>query len=172
MPSNCAGVQKDPELLEDVEDNAAIGLLFTYGHFRLLDLADLESFKNFDLACPVNLIGPIDVYHVNVHGQRKGMTPVLLDALRPRVAIMANGAYKGGDKASWPILRNSPGLEDIWQTHYSLSGGSENNPPANFIANLKPDCEHLPVTLIARKDGSFSISADTGTKQYPARGKR
>ena len=91
---SCAGTTREAEIPGDAEDNNSIGLLLTYGKFRLLDLADLEAYKSFELACPVNLIGAVDVLNLNVHGQFKGMSAVLLDAVRPRVTIVANGQGK------------------------------------------------------------------------------
>ena len=108
--------------------------------------------------CPNNLIGTVDVYHVSVHGQEKGMSGVLEQALHARVAIMGNGARKGGDPASWPILRGAPGLEDIWQVHFSLAGGKENNPPEDTIANLDAVCQGKGLRVSAQPDGTFTVS--------------
>ena len=48
---------------------------------------------------------------------------------------MNNGTRKGG----WPVvmktLFSSPGLEDVWQMHFSLLGGQEYTVPGMFIAN-------------------------------------
>jgi competence protein ComEC len=159
----CATNPRKAELMTDREDNSSIGLLFTYGRFRMLDLADLEAFKNHDLACPNNLIGTVDVYQVNVHGQFKGMAAELVSALHARVAMMGNGARKGGDPATWPVLRSTPGLEDIWQSHYSVSGGTDNNPPDNFIANLEPSTpapndEWKTLKISALSNGAFTVT--------------
>jgi competence protein ComEC len=155
----CAGSPQAAEIPSDREDNMSIGLLFTYGRFRMLDLADLEAHFDYMLMCPRNLVGAVDVYHVNVHGQAKGSSPVLEHALAARVAIMNNGARKGGDPESWQSLRSAPGLEDIWQLHYSVKGGKENNPPDDFIANPEPtDCQGRWIKLSARLDGSFVVT--------------
>jgi competence protein ComEC len=154
----CASNSQAAVIESDVEDNLSIGLLFTLGKFRMLDLADLESNYNRSLVCPNNLIGTVDVYHVNVHGQFKGITPELIGAVHPRVAIMGNGAKKGADPATWPILRATPGLEDIWQVHYSALGAKETNPPDDFIANLEPPDQGNLIKLSARRDGSFTIT--------------
>ena len=42
-------------------------------------------------------------------------------------------------------LRSSPGLEDIWQLHWSYTAGIEHNAPGVFIANLEE-----PATLAER----------------------
>jgi hypothetical protein len=57
------------------------------------------------------------------------MTAALTRAIRPTVAIMGNGARKGGDRQpGHPAC--TPGLEDIWQVHYSAQPAKENiNPP-------------------------------------------
>lgn len=154
----CAATPPKLEIAGDLEDNMSIGLLFTLGRFRMLDLADLEAFYQSKLVCPNNLIGTVDVYQVSVHGQEKGMSGVLEQALHARVAIMGNGARKGGDPASWPILRGAPGMEDIWQVHLSLAGGKENNPPEDTIANLDAACQGKWLRLSAQPDGTFTVS--------------
>jgi len=155
----CEANPQAPVIELDVEDNQSIGLLFTYGNFRMLDLADLEAHHSHDLVCPANLIGRVDVYHVNVHGQFKGMAPELVGALRPKVAIMGNGARKGGDPPTWPILRAAPGLLDIWQVHYSELGTGDTNPPPDFIANMPGSIdEHHLIKLSALADGTYSVT--------------
>jgi len=154
----CAGAAQPDEIKADLEDNMSIGLLYTLGKFRMLDLADLEAHYEYLLACPNNLVGPVDVYQVSVHGQAKGSSPVLHAALRARVAILNNGARKGGDAASWEPLRSAPGMEDIWQVHYSLNAPKESNPAEDFIANVDPNCQGKWIKLSARDDGTFTVS--------------
>jgi hypothetical protein len=36
------------------------------------------------------------------------------------------------------LLRATPGLEDIWQDHYSAAGTKDTNPPDDYIASLEP----------------------------------
>jgi beta-lactamase superfamily II metal-dependent hydrolase len=154
----CSTYPQQPLLERDVEDNLSVGLLITFGKFRMLDLADLEAHHSRELVCPDNLIGTVDVYHVNVHGQFKGIAPELIGALRPRVAIMGNGATKGADPQTWPILRSTPGLQDIWQVHYSANGTGNTNPPDDFIANLGPADEYKSIKLSAESNGSFTVT--------------
>jgi beta-lactamase superfamily II metal-dependent hydrolase len=133
----CATNPQAPPIGRDVEDDQSVGLLFTFGKFRMLDLEDLEAHLSHELVCPVNPIGTADVFHVNVHGQFKGMAAELAGAVRPAVAIMGNGERKGADPQTWPILRATAGLQDIWQMHYSAAGSKDTNPPPDFIANLQ-----------------------------------
>jgi len=158
---SCASSRQEDAIVQDAEDNMSVGLLFTLGKFRMLDLADLEAHQDWDLVCPNNLIGAVDVYQVNVHGQFKGMTPVLMNALHPRVAMMGNGARKGGDPETWRVLRATPGLEAVWQSHFSVPGGEDHNPPADFIANPDPDPskdQNRMIKLSAQPDGAFTIT--------------
>jgi beta-lactamase superfamily II metal-dependent hydrolase len=164
----CATNAQAAPIERDVE---SIGLLFQFGEFRMLDLADLEAHLSHELVCPVNLIGTVDVYHVNVHGQFKGMAAELTGALRPTVAIMGNGARKGADPANWPILRATAGLEDIWQVHYSAFGAKDTNPPPDFIANLEqPTDEFAMIKLVVQSDGTYAVTnTRTGfTRTYHA----
>ena len=95
---------------------------------------------------------------MSVHGQIKGIAPELIGALHPRVAIQGNGATKGGDPPTWPILRATPGLEDIWQVHYSATGTKDTNPPDDFIANVGTPDGFKWIKLSAKSDGSFTIT--------------
>jgi len=155
----CASNPQKAALATDVEDDQSIGLLFQFGVFRMLDLADLEAHPSHDLVCPVNLVGTVDVYHVNVHGQFKGLAPELTGAIRPTVAIMGNGARKGADPETWPVLRSTPGLEDIWQVHYSARATKDTNPPPDFIANLEQSPDPFAMIKIAvQADGSYTVT--------------
>ena len=86
------------------------------------------------------------------------------------MAIQGNGARKGGDPPTWPILRATPGLEDIWQVHYSAAGTKDTNPPDDFIANLEPTDGFKWIKLSAAQDFSFTIanSRNDFSKSYKA----
>jgi len=155
----CGTTPQPAEIVGDREDNMSIGLLFTLGRFRMLDLADLEGYYSYGLGCPSNLVGKVDAYFVSVHGQFKGSSPALERAIAPRVAIMNNGAKKGGDAQTWPVLRGTTGLEDIWQLHFSVAGGKEKNPPDDFVANPEPvNCQGKWIKLSAGRNGSFTVT--------------
>jgi hypothetical protein len=82
----------------------------------------------------------------------------MVHALHPRVAVMNNGARKGGDASAWQIIHSSPGLEDVWQLHYAVEAGTRNNASEPFIANLDEACKGYAVNLTAEADGSFSVT--------------
>src|SRR2546422_11714573 len=88
--------------------------------------------------CPANRIGAADVFLVSRHGQPSSNSEVLVHALRPRVIITNNGPRKGGQPDAMRILLSSPGLEDLWQIHFSFLGGQEYTVPGIFVANSEP----------------------------------
>ncbi len=89
----CAEEKKWPE---DPSENAhSIGILVTFGKFRVLDLGDLTGAKEVALVCPNNPIGTVDLYIASHHGLNLSNSNSLVYAIHPRVAIMNNGAHKG-----------------------------------------------------------------------------
>ena len=156
----------------DPSENAqSVGILVRFGSFRLIDLGDLTWNKEYELGCPRNLVGKVDVYVVSHHGMSLSGSPALVHGLAPRVAIMDNGAHKGGSPEAWQAIRSSPGLEDIWQAHYAIEAGKPNNAPGEFIANPEENCKGYGLKLSANPDGSFTVTNQrTGySKIYSAR---
>src|SRR5947199_4930176 len=49
------------------------------------------------------------------------------DLLHPKVALMNNGAKKGGSPETWQLIHDSPGLQDLWQLHFAIAGGRDHN---------------------------------------------
>ncbi|MGB9605803.1 MAG: MBL fold metallo-hydrolase, partial [Bryobacteraceae bacterium] len=165
----CEGVQ--PKQDDPTENARSVGFLLRYGKFRFLDLADLTWNKELELVCPINRIGTVDVYLVNHHGLDLSNAPPLLRAIAPRVAIMNNGAKKGGSPEVLRLLRSLPGLEDLWQLHHSLNASREENAAEARIANLAAACQGYWIKLTAAQDGAFTLTnARTGeSKRYPPR---
>jgi competence protein ComEC len=167
--ANCENATKPP--VDTTENPRSLGTLITFGKLRILDLGDLTGDKEMELMCPINKIGAVDIYVVSHHGSQPSGSPVLVHAIAPRVAIMDNGAKKGGAPEAWDVIEKSPGLENLWQLHYADGGGSEHNVAAPFLANLQgPDTgNYLKVSAAA--DGSFEVfnSRTRETKKYPAR---
>lgn len=124
-------------LENDTSENAqSVGILIQYGNFRMIDLGDLTWNKENELVCPVNKIGTVDLYLTTHHGMNISNSPAIVQALHPRVAVMNNGARKGGSPEAWQVVHNSPGLQDIWQVHYAMDGGKDHNSPEAMIANI------------------------------------
>jgi competence protein ComEC len=123
---------------DNSENGNAVGLLFTYGKFRMVDLADLTWNREIELMCPNNPIGSVDLFMVSHHGNDISNSPALVDALHWRVALMNNGARKIGAPSVLKTLRAAPGMQALYLSHYSVRG-AENNPPEEFIANIVQD---------------------------------
>ena len=119
----------------NAEDPMSVGIHLTYGKFRTVHLGDNTKNKEFELMCPNNRIGTADLLLGLHHGQSSSNSPVLVHALRPRVAIMNNGTRKGGEVETMRTVFSSPGLEDLWEMHFSLLSGQEYTVPGAFIAN-------------------------------------
>jgi len=124
-----------PQEVDTTENAQSVGSVITFGKFRVAHLGDVTWNKEFDLMCPNNRIGTVDLFVVSHHGQPISNSQVLVHAIEPRVAIMNNGTRKGGQPDAMRILYSTPGLEDLWQLHFSLLSGQEYTVPGLFIAN-------------------------------------
>jgi hypothetical protein len=173
--SLCEGVVPRPP---DTSDNSAsVGMLFTFGSFRFLDLGDLTQDLEFQMACPVNRIGEVDLFLTTHHGSGQSNAPVLVHALKSRVAIMNNGARKGGDLPVLQTVKSAPGLEDLWTLHYAVVAGGEANVDEARIANLGDVADPavkdtgFGINVTVQPDGSFTVANERNnvTKTYPAR---
>ena len=157
---------------EDRSENArSTGSLIAYGKFRLLDLGDLTWNKEIALVCPDNRIGTVDVYLTTHHGLSQSGSPAIVDAVHPRVAIMNNGATKGGNPDAWQVVHDSPGLEGLWQIHTAEAKGSHNTEP-EMIANLDSRSDEGNwIKLSALPTGEFTVTnGRTGySKTYAAK---
>ena len=153
----CADAQRKTQ---DATPNnfESIGVVVEYGRFRYLDLADLTWNQEIELVCPQNLLGTFTVYRTTRHGTDWSGAQALVHSVRPRVAVMNNNPTKGGTPDTFRIVRSAPGLEDLWQLHYSDNVTKEVNSPEQFIANFTGagDGGHY-IKLSARTDGSFSV---------------
>jgi len=132
------------------EDMMSVGVIITFGKFRTIHLGDLTKNKEFELMCPNNRIGTVDLFLGLHHGQDSSNSEVMIHATRPRVAIMNDGTRKGGQPEVMKVLHSSPGLEDLWQIHFSQLSGQEYTVPGMFIANLLDEpLAAMPVSPIA-----------------------
>jgi len=162
----CAGIA--PQKDEIPENARSAGVVVQLGKFRYADFGDLTWNKELELLCPENRVGKVDVYQTSRHG---GESSKAIYGLAPRVAIMDNGARKGGTPEGLRVAKGSPGLEDLWQLHFSLPGAQDSNAPDTLIANVDEPCEGKYLRLTAEPDGAFTIfnSRNKYTKTYPAR---
>ncbi|WCM28929.1 MBL fold metallo-hydrolase [Sphingomonas sp. QA11] len=133
-----------PDMGNGGEENPrSIGVVASYGKARIVSLADLTADVEIGLVCRINRLGRADLLVVSHHGSQLSTTPPLLAALQPRVALMANGATKGGDARVFRTIAAAPSHPAIWQLHHATRS-PEVNRPVDFIANPE-----------GREDGGF-----------------
>lgn len=156
-PNNlCANTEKPT--YTDTDDNAgSIGILLEYGKFRLADFADLLAAVEYQLMCPANPVGTVDLFLASHHGLRMSNSKVLVHGLSPKVSIMNNGPRKGGDPDVFDTLKSSPGFQDLWQLHFSPNAKDKNS-PENLVANMDQNCEGKLIKVSAQSDGSFTVT--------------
>jgi beta-lactamase superfamily II metal-dependent hydrolase len=129
----CADFKREP--VDRGENAQSIGVHIRFGKFRALHLGDLSTNKEADLMCPDNRIGRVDLFVVSHHGQLHSNNEILVHAIESRVAVMNNGLRKGGEPQVMEVIHSAPGLEDLWQLHFSELSGQEYTVPGMFIAN-------------------------------------
>ena len=141
---------------EKTENPRSTGIRLQFGRFRFLDVGDLSGAPLYGLFCPRDLIGPIDVYLMPHHGGVEVGDPAVLGAVPPRVAVVNNGAVKGGEPEMFATLHASASNTDVWQLHRSRKDGSKNYADAQ-IANLDETTAHW-IKVTANEDGSFAVT--------------
>jgi competence protein ComEC len=148
-----------PEAIRGDDNAASIGTVWQFGKFRMADFGDLLQWAEIKLMCPTNPIGGVDLYMVNHHGLDRSNAPALVHGLRAKVAIVNNGERKGISPEVARTLRSSPGIQDIWQAHYSQTAGAELNAPEPFLANQSAQgCQGNWIKVSAKRDGSFTVT--------------
>jgi beta-lactamase superfamily II metal-dependent hydrolase len=152
---NCANSPEPP--VDTTENPRSVGVLVTFGKLRILDLGDLTADKERELMCPVKPFGYVHIYIASHHGFNQSGSTALVHAIMPAIAIVDNGAKKGGSPAALDIIKSSPNLEAMWQLHFSAESGTAHNTASKFIANLQdPDAgNYLKIT--AQPNGIFTI---------------
>ena len=123
----------------NTEDEQSVGSQITFGKFRALYLGDFTWNQEFDLMCPTNRVGIVDLFVASRHGQISSNSEALVHAIQPRVIIMNNGIRKGGQPDAMKVFLTSPRLENVWQIHFSQLGGQEYTVAGMFIANSTDD---------------------------------
>jgi competence protein ComEC len=145
---------------EDTSDNAnSIGVLLVFGSFRFFDGGDLTWNVEDRLACPKNLVGPIDVFQVDHHGNDSSNNPVLVRSLDPRVAIIDNGPRKGAEAGTFATLSRLSGIEGIYQLHRNLGTTDKDNTTSGYIANEAEACQGNFIKLsVAPDTKSYTVT--------------
>jgi beta-lactamase superfamily II metal-dependent hydrolase len=144
---------------EDKSDNAAsVAILLTFGAFRFFNGGDLTWNVENRLVCPKNLIGKVDVYQVDHHGTDSSNNPKMVQIIEPQVAVIENGAHKGGEARTFATLKNSQ-VEAIYQLHRNVQTTEKDNAPPDFVANDEENCKGEMIKVSVASDGkSYSVS--------------
>ena len=153
---NCLSEIAPPD--DPTENAQSLGVLLTFGKFRMTDLGDLTKKKELELVCPNNRVGKVDLYVVTHHGFDSSNAKAIVWAQHPRAAIMNNGPHKGGAPEAWQIVHDSPGLQDLWQLHYAVDAGQDHNVSEQFIANMDEKSDGNYIKVVADVNGSFVVS--------------
>jgi competence protein ComEC len=118
------------------ENGRSLGFLLRAGKFEFVSLGDLSWNFQHRLACPVNLVGQVDVFQVTHHGVRDDVLPQQMWAMAPTVAVMNNGPTKGAGPVAVETVLRSPGLEDLWSLHRAVNNDASHNAKEPLTANL------------------------------------
>ena len=155
--------------LNDPDDAQSVGSVIILGQFRVADFGDLWRTKELELMCPNNPLGTVDLLFANSHGAIASGSLPFVHGLQPRVVLMQNGTRKGGAPDPMKTILASPGLENLWQMHWSYNAGVEANTPGLFIANIE-DAATIAGVLTAPPRGGGPGAARGATPAAPAAG--
>lgn len=145
----------------DNSDNAnSVVMLLSYGAFDFLDTGDLTWNREFDLVCPTNRVGVVDVFQASHHGLDVSNNPVLIKSVSPRVTVVNNGVTKGNMPLMFAALQETKSIEAVYQLHKTdRPDGTSHNVPDEYIANHEKDCQGAFVKLSVAADGkSYTVS--------------
>jgi beta-lactamase superfamily II metal-dependent hydrolase len=151
--NECCGANQ-PKPVDNSDNANSIVMLLSFGLFDFLDTGDLTWNREFDLVCPANRVGEVDVFQVSHHGLDASNNPVLIRSIEPRVAVLNNGTKKGCMPLTFAALKETPSIEAIYQVHKNLrDDGTTINTDDEFIANLSADCKGEPLKMTVAPDG-------------------
>jgi competence protein ComEC len=151
-----------PDMPVDPTDNArSLAILFSLGKFQFFDAGDLTWNVEKRLVCPIDLVGPVDLYQVTHHGMDISNHPTMIQTLAPSVAIMNNGPRKGGAPATVKRLRAVPSIQAAYQLHRNAATSDDDNTDRSLIAN-KGSEEGEFIHVWTTPDGSkFTVQIGT-----------
>jgi len=162
LPVNplCASAPADQPA--DPSDNArSLALRFRLGPFGFLDCGDLTWNVERRLVCPVDRIGPIDLFQVTHHGMAISNHPTLLRTIAPTVAVMDNGPRKGGDPQTVARLRAIPSIQAAYQLHKNAATSDAANTDRDLIVNGSPAGGQFLQVTVAAEGTSYRVRAGT-----------
>jgi len=156
--SACAGMQSMDK--DGGEENArSVAVVLSFGKARIASFGDLTWNMEQKLVCPNDKVGKVDLFFVSNHGTNLNNSPALLSALAPKVAIMGNGAKKGGDPESFDTVMASPRIARFWQLHFAERAGPKHNAPEAYIANPNADGDaRASIEVQVDRSGALTVT--------------
>jgi competence protein ComEC len=172
LPSNPLCQSAPADQAADRSDNAlSVVLLFSVGKFQFFDAGDLTWNVEKQLVCPVDLIGPVDLYQVTHHGMEISNHPTVVQTIAPVVAITNNGPRKGGAAATYKLLKSVPSIQAIYQLHRNAATGDDDNTEPSLIANTDPSGGQFIHVQVDAGGSKFTvqIGEDGAKREFEAR---
>lgn len=148
---HCSGAPSGDD--DSGENSRSLGYLLSLGKFQFLNLGDLTFNVQHKLACPQYELGSVDIFQVPRHGNAVPLQ--FSTAVNPTVAVINNGARKGGSATGFDALRVIPDLEAIWQLHRALGLDDHHNTNAQMTANLTEENDAgYWIKAVVQEDGA------------------
>lgn len=173
--------------MRENENTRSVASLLRFGKVSIAQFGDLSWDKEYELACPRDRLGKVNLLLVTQHGSAKvSSNPAQVAAMRPDVAIMPNGGKKGGDPETISTVMAQKSLQGFWRLHESykfpqLSGDkrliANLNPPQSEIDKVAakpweapPDMGHLILAEVWKSGRITVTNARNGySRTYQAR---
>lgn len=152
-PVSCAR-HGAPPTADESDNMRSVGLLFKCGDFSFLNLGDLTWNIEHKLSCPRNRVGKVDLWQVTHHGWEASSNPALVEATRPRVAVMVNGARKGASASVVRMIKKAPSIQALYQLHTNVTTGPDDNTSVDKVANVDENCKAEFFRVSLSPDGS------------------
>ena len=139
----------------DPSENAnSMVLVLEFGGFRFFNATDLTWNLESKLVCPVDLVGEVDVYQVTHHGLDRSNNPLVVESLKPRVAVMNNGRTKGCAPEVFKTLTSASSVKALYQVHRNRRpDGAQINTADALIANTDDGESGNYIKLSVAPDG-------------------
>jgi len=166
----CAEFKARDDSDTQAENKQSVGVVYSYGKYRSVNLGDFTFNEEQALMCPTNPIGHVSLFLTSHHGINQSNSAALVHGLAPTVAIMHNSTRKGGALTTMQALWTSPGLQDLWQLHWAYASGLDYNTPGLFIANPEEPATVAGVITGAIPAGFGGVGRGPGPGGPPAAG--
>lgn len=158
----------NPAPVDNTDNANSVVTLLEYGDFDFLVVGDLTRNREFDLVCPVNRVGTVDVFQSAHHGLDNSNNPVLVKSIEPRVVIVNNGVTKGNMPLMFATLQEQKTIQAVYQMHKTeRTDGTSHNVADELIANGAAECKGEHIKLSVAADGkSYTVFVpSTGHKK-------